>query len=503
MKLSKHNLNQIPIGKGVSLPKQDVFLLPEKVLQFGTGVFVRGLIDYIIDKANNCGEFNGRVIMVKSTNAGSVDTFREQDNLYTLIMKSNIKGVDIEDKVICAAVNRVIDAATEWSDVLVAAASPDLKVVISNTTEVGIVLIDYDSITHSPPLSFPGKLLSFLYERYKIFNGSAESGMVIIPTELIVDNATILKEILNTLAIQNKLGDDFIEWLNNANEFCNSLVDRIVPGKLSTAAATQTQIELGYEDDLMIMSETFGLWAIETDSQKTRDLLSFSKTFPRVHLVPNIAKFRELKLRLLNGSHNLSCAIGFMAGFHTVKEAMTNPIFDGFMQKLINHDIANAILSDEISKQDTLDFGNSVLDRYRNPYIEFRWLDICLQDTAKIRIRCVPIVLQHHTKYGFVPDTICVGFAAYICFMNCSRDATGQYLGWLNSNKYIVIDDLVEKLSNKWNRFKGEELVRSVLNDRALWGVDLDELSGFTLRVTYFFNNLLDNGFFKTAELVK
>jgi tagaturonate reductase len=385
MKLSRNNLQNISTDNGLILPDSNVFSLPEKVLQFGTGGFVRGLIDFLIDKANNQGEFNGRVVMVKSTTVGDIGTFKNQDNLYTLIMKSIDEGVQKEEKVVCAAISRVINAIEDWQQVLMCAANEELKIIISNTTEVGIVMVDNDSITSKPPLSFPAKLLSFLYERYKIFNGSSESGMVIVPTELIPDNATKLKEILNRLALQNALEDDFIKWLNESNDFCNSLVDRIVPGKLPIAEQLKVQNELGYEDDLMIMSETFGLWAIETANPGTRDLLSFSKVYSGVYIVPNIDKFRELKLRLLNGSHNLSCAIGFIAGFNTVKEAMANPVFDRFMQKMINDDIAKAIISESITIEEAREFGSKVLDRYRNPYIEFEWLSI-MKNTILFRI---------------------------------------------------------------------------------------------------------------------
>src|SRR5262249_30914471 len=149
-------------------------------------------------------------------------------------------------------------------------------VIISNTTEVGIVLTD-DDVSLSPPASFPGKLLAFLYERYKAFGGSKDSGMVIVPTELIVDNATKLRSIVLELASKNNLDEKFVQWLQSANHFCNSLVDRIVPGKLTKTDQEKTEKKSGYHDELMIMSETFRLWAIETADPKVIETLSFSK----------------------------------------------------------------------------------------------------------------------------------------------------------------------------------------------------------------------------------
>ena len=104
------------------------------------------------------------------------------------------------------------------------------------------------------PQSFPGRVLSILMTRYEIFEGSVESGMVIIPTELIVDNGTKLKHIVLKLAVQKGVSETFLHWLKTANDFCNSLVDCIVPGKLADAEQLEAEKQLGYEDKLMIMS---------------------------------------------------------------------------------------------------------------------------------------------------------------------------------------------------------------------------------------------------------
>ncbi|MFI5187794.1 MAG: altronate oxidoreductase, partial [Chitinophagales bacterium] len=231
MQLSKQNLKNISPASGVTIPADKIFSLPEKVLQFGTGVLLRSLPDYFIDKANRNGIFNGRVVVIKSTAIGSTDEFDQQDNLYTLCVKGIENNKEIEEFIINSSVSRVLSAKKDWNSVLQCAHNPEIKIIISNTTEVGITLTN-DDIHFSPPDSFPGKLLSFLYERYKAFNGSSESGMIIIPTELIIDNGTKLLSIVLELAKMNELGNHFMEWLHTKNHFCNSLVDRIVPGKL-------------------------------------------------------------------------------------------------------------------------------------------------------------------------------------------------------------------------------------------------------------------------------
>lgn len=484
------------------MPGSDLFLLPEKVLQFGTGVFIRGLIDYIIDKSNNAGVFNGRVVAVKSTDTGNINDFFEQDFLYTLIMRGVEGNEEREEIVVCSFLSRVLSAGRDWKEVLKVAYNPDLQIIISNTTEAGITLLNNENIYGLPPSSYPGKLLRFLLERYKAFRGSKNKGMVIIPTELIPDNAIKLKSILNELACQNHLNKDFILWMNESNDFCNSLVDRIVPGKPSEKEQAAIEAKLGYEDRLLVMSETFALWAIESQNKTTHDLLSFSEIHPRIFIVPNIDKFRELKLRLLNGSHNLSCAVAIIAGFQMVRDAMEDTSFNRFIWRLIQDEIASSIVSSTISLEEAREFGAKVWERYCNPHIAFDWLDICVQDTSKIRIRAIPIVLQHYEKHGFVPDCICLSFSSYILFMKSKR-VNGEYIGILNGKEYRIIDDYASLLFDKWNTMKGLTLVKSVLSDLRLWEEDLSNLKGFHEKVNFYLENLLIYGFYSTFELIE
>jgi tagaturonate reductase len=498
--LSKKNLPAIKDPFNGMIPPQSMFSLPEKVLQFGTGVFLRGLIDYYIDRANRENIFNGRVVVVKSTGSGETSAFNKQDGLYTLFMKSANNQVDVNETVICSAISRVMNANHEWSDVLECAVNPLIQVIISNTTETGITLLADDRISSQPPVSFPGKLIAFLFKRYSFFKGDPESGMVILPTELIPGNGSKLAGIVNELALTNNLDTAFINWMNHSCDFCNTLVDRIVPGKMPKEEHLAAEKKFGYEDELMIMSETYGLWAIETSSRRTRNILSFSKANQGIYIVENIYKFLELKLRLLNGSHNLSCALGFIAGFDTVKDAMANQEFDGYMRHLILDEIAASIVDENISLEDAKQFGAQVLERYRNPHINFKWLDICVQDTAKIKIRAVPIVQKHFTKYGYVPDCIVMGFAAYILFMKSEKNSKLEYIGFINGREYLINDDFSGLLHDKWKNFSGLDLVIEVLKDKSLWDTDLSILKGFPENVLYYLNILRKNGFFNMME---
>ncbi|RPD44941.1 tagaturonate reductase [Hymenobacter sediminis] len=488
--LSKQLVSQAPAASGV-LPSSALLELPEKVLQFGTGVLLRGLPDYLIDKANRQGIFNGRIVVVKSTDGGDIDAFTRQDGLYTLGIRGIEDGREVSENVVCSAISRVLSAKSQWADILACAANPELTVVISNTTEVGIQLVS-DDISQSPPQSFPGKLLAFLLARYQAFNGAKDKGLVIVPTELIPDNGTKLEAILLEQAHRNNLDAEFIDWLETANQVCNSLVDRIVPGRPDQATQAALQAELGYEDELLTMSEVYTLWAIEGDA-RVKEVLSFEQADAGVIVQPDINLFRELKLRLLNGTHTLSCGLAFLVGFPTVREAMNDANMSGFIHNLMLADLLPGIpyqVDDKMGQR----FGMQVLDRFRNPSIEHKWLSISMNYTAKMQMRNVPTLLHYYQKLRAVPHYMALGFAAYLLFMRATRQEGGKCYGELNGQAYEIQDEKAGYFLDLWARLEPTELVRTVLHNQALWGHDLSALPGFTECVTRYLENLLEHG---------
>ncbi len=490
MILTKENLKNIST-KNLLKPDGGLFELPEKILQFGTGVLLRGLPDYFVDKANRQGVFNGRIVVVKSTGAGDSSAFEEQDGLYTLCVRGIDAGEKIEENIISSAISRVLIANTQWKEILQCAANPELQIIISNTTEVGIQLVKED-IHQQPPNSFPGKLLAFLYERFKAFNGSRESGMVIVPTELITDNGKILQSIVLELAKFNQLEEAFIQWLVENNHFCNSLVDRIVPGTPDADTLKQLQQELGYEDNLLIMSEAYRLWAIEGD-EKISSVLSFAQINDGVVIAPDINTFKELKLRLLNGTHTLSCGLAFLAGFTTVKNAMDNEKFAAFLQSLMLNEIATSIPY-QLPENAAQDFGLKVLDRFKNPFIQHQWISITMQYSSKMRMRNIPVLLEYYKTRNEAPENFSIGFAAYLLFMKAVKAEDGKYWGKLNDQFYRINDDKAAYFYEQWQKHTPDELADAVLQNQELWGTDLSLLNGFSNAVKKNLNILIKEG---------
>ena len=477
------------------MPEEKVFSLPEKVLQFGTGVLLRGLPDYFIDKANRQHIFNGRIVVVKSTSADGADAFQQQDGLFTVCVRGIENSETIEENIINSAVSRVLYAASQWKEILDCAADAMIQVIISNTTEVGIVLDAGDEIHGSPPGSFPGKLLAFLYKRYGAFNGDPGKGMVIIPTELIPDNGKRLQAIVEQLAKINNLEPDFIEWLTKSNYFCNSLVDRIVPGKPPLVMRAKMQELTGYDDELMIMCEVYRLWAIESSEEKVREILSFRKADSGVVIAEDIEVFRELKLRLLNGAHTFSCGLAHLAGFTTVKEAMNDVGFAAFIYRLMMEEIAPSITTGTININDATSFAAKVLDRFRNPHIEHQWLSITMQYSSKMKTRNLPIIQNFLNRFSSMPECISLGLAAHLLFMKSERGADGKFYGEANGKKYLVNDDHAGEYAEKWKKATTiDGLVRSVFSDQSLWETDLSQHHDLVNIITSKLQELADRG---------
>lgn len=495
--LSVESLPFIQPQIDVRLPTDSLHQLPERVLQFGTGVLLRGLPDYLIDKANRQGIFNGRIVVVKSTDGGDMAAFDRQDNLYTLCIRGVENQQLIEQNVVCSAISRVLSAKQHWNEILQVAANPELQVVISNTTEIGIQLVQ-DDIRQAPPQSFPGKLLAVLYARYQAFNGDPGKGLVIVPTELIPENGSKLEAILLELAHLNELESSFIDWLETANTCCNSLVDRIVPGRPDPATQQALTEQLGYEDDLLTISEVYRLWAIE-GNEHVRDVLSFHKADDNVMIRPNIDLFRELKLRLLNGTHTLSCGLAYLSGFDTVREAMENDRMSAFISSLMMAELVPGIPY-PIDEKTAQRFGFQVLDRFRNPFIEHRWLAITMQYSAKMQMRNVPTLLHYYKQLGVTPRYISLGFAAYLLFMKATHQQDDVWYGERDGEAYPIYDTQAGYFADLWVRLTPQELTQTVLQNTTLWGHDLSQLSGFVESIAGYLEQFIKNGIQATVS---
>jgi tagaturonate reductase len=406
-------------GEWVSLPASKLLELPEKAVQFGTGAFLRGFIDYFLDAANRYGAFGGRVVAVGSTRSGRDVAFNEQDGLYTLLVEGAGEAGPITERRVIGSVSRALAAERDWRDVLSLARAPGLELVFSNTTEIGIGIQDGDRLDSAPPPSFPGKLTRFLLERGRSFEYADDAGLVVMPCELIERNGDRLRDLVFTLARHWKLEAAFTDWIERAVPFCNTLVDRIVPGRPNDARRSQLERSVGFRDELMIAAEPYRLFAIEADAA-TRRRLAFASAEESVVLTDDVTPYRERKVRILNGGHTLLASLGLLVGCETVLEAVQHDLLGRYLQRVLFEEIVPVLVV-----PDGEAFARDVLRRFANPFLRHALTDITLQHTAKMRVRVIPSIEQYAARTGVSPGSLSFGFAAYLLLLR-DADATSD-----------------------------------------------------------------------------
>ncbi|RDB05300.1 tagaturonate reductase [Runella aurantiaca] len=479
---------------------QYTFDLPVKVLQFGTGVLLRGLCDYLIDKANKQNIFNGRIVVVKST-AGSADDFAEQDGLYTVCVRGvDNEGQTIDEATAVTSISRVISAQDSWQSILQVARNPHLEVIISNTTEVGIQYVE-ESIFQSPPQSFPAKLTAFLYERFRTYGGKKDKGLVVVPTELITDNGLKLRECVEKISVYNELGKLFNKWLKYHVKFCNSLVDRIVPGKPDAATFAALQEKIGYEDALLTVAEPYLLWAIEGD-ERVKKALSFEQISENVIVDEDISYYRERKLRILNGSHSAAAPLGYLSGFDITFQCMNDPAMSKYYEKIIYDEIVPTLPFEE--QMDELKvFAGDILNRYRNPFIQQKLIGITLQQSSKMNARNVATIRRYYQQFNKAPKLFTIGFAAYLLFMRAVKQQNEHYFGQRGEEFYVINDEQAAYFYEQWQGVTVETVpafVQVVLSNTKLWDTDLTKLTGFAETVTEYLVEMMNTSVKTTLE---
>lgn len=459
----------------VLIPDPAQLDLPEKAVQFGTGAFLRGFVDYFIDQANRTGRFNGRVVMIGSTGSGRHRALTDQDGLYTLTIQGVSAGELVREERVIGSVSRALSARDDWEAVLTCARKPELELIFSNTTEVGIVLDEGDSPDLAPPRSFPGKLAAFLLERGRAFEFDPSRGVVVIPCELIEDNGDRLREIVLALAERWGAEPEFAGWIEEAVPFCNTLVDRIVPGTPDEDRLQEIWQDLGYRDEMLTTCEVYRLFAIEGD-ERLAERLAFPAADEGVVVTPDVSPYRERKVRVLNGTHTAMVPAALLCGLETVQEAVEDDLVGQFVRRLMFDEIVPTL--DAAGAEE---FAHEVFDRFSNPFIRHALLDITLQATMKMRVRNVPTILRYGQRFGRAPASFAFGLAAFLVL------GRGELLDAARARgARVPADDGAGHLRQLWQETPDRSpaslrgLTVRFLNDQLLWGSDLTEVPGLT-----------------------
>ena len=478
---------------------------PEKVIQFGEGNFLRAFVDWQIDNANEKANFNGNVVVVQPLEKGMADMINAQKGLYTTVLRGIQKGKEINDRRVITSISRCLNAYTQYNDYIACAKNKDLKIVVSNTTEAGISYAPGCKLEDEPPASYPAKICQFLYRRYEAFKGDKKAGLILIPCELIDKNGDNLHRIVLQYAEEWKLDKKFVDWVNNACTFCNSLVDRIVPGYPREEAAKICE-ELGYQDNLLDSAEIFHLWVIETQG----DIDTLKKAFPldkaglNVVWTNDMSFYRTRKVRILNGTHTMFVPAGFQAGFDTVRDCIEDPVMIKFIKKGLFDEIIPSMDGD---KEMLKEYAGDVLERFDNPFIRHMLISITLNTTAKFPVRDLPSVTGYIKKNGKVPPVLAFSLAALTTFyegkgidgrnMKSVKDHNGQPYTISDDEKSLkFFEDLYAKTHDP------KTLAKTVLSHKDFWGEDLTKYKGLEEAVANGIASIQKNGMKKAIELV-
>ncbi len=453
---------------------------PEKVMQFGEGTFLRAFVDEFIDIANEKAGFNGKVVLVQPIAQGLTELINRQEGLYTLYLRGNDKGVKVDDKRVISAVSRCINPYGDWDKVLELARSRDLEIIVSNTTEAGIVYDPESTFEQEPPVSFPAKLTRVLYERYT----AGQNGIVMLSCELIDNNGKELLKCVERHIDDWKLGEDFRRWIRQENLFCSTLVDRIVPGRIRDPQEVAALAEAnGYDDPLTDVGEVFGIWVIE-GPDGLEDRLPFKKAGVPVIVVPDVTPYKKRKVRILNGAHTGFVLGAYLAGFDFVRDCMHDDTVRGFMNKMLNEEVIPTL---PLDRKDLDEFAAAVQDRFNNPFVNHELMSISLNSTSKWRARNMPSFLEYIDEKGKLPACLTTSLAAYIAFYSCDiqeLNEKGLVCRRPKGNEYTVSDDRAV-LEFYWahRNDTAEELTHAVLTNTEMWGRDLTEVAGLESRV--------------------
>ena len=440
----------------------------EKVIQFGEGNFLRAFIEWIIWKTNQKTDFNGSVVVVQPIDKGMVEWLNEQDGLYHLNLQGLQNGQPVDSVDLIDVISRGLNPYTQFEDYLKLAEQPEIRFVISNTTEAGIAFDPACKFMDKPASSYPGKLTQLLYHRFETFKGAKDKGLIIFPCELIFENGKHLKECIRQYIQLWNLGAEFSAWFEEACGVYSTLVDRIVPGYPRDNAAQLCE-RAGYDDHLLDKAEIFHLWVIEAPQEVAKEFPA-DKAGLNVLFVPSEAPYHERKVTLLNGPHTVLSPVGYLSGLNTVKECCEDPEVGKFVKKVMYDELLPTL---NLPKEELEKFANDVMERFRNPFVKHFVTSIMLNSFPKFKTRDLPGLKTYLERKGELPKGLVLGLAGICTY----------YKGGKRGDDEIVPNDdpkIMELLKELWATGDVRKVAKGVLADEFIWGEDLNAIPGLT-----------------------
>ncbi len=403
----------------------------ETVIQFGEGGFLRGFVDYFFQKLQDKGLFDGSVVIVQPIEKGMCSVLEQQGCEYNLFLRGIDNGQVVDEHTHIDIISRCVNPYENFESYMKLAENPDFRFIVSNTTEAGIEYVDSNQFTDAPARSFPGKLTQLLYKRFRL----GLKGFIILSCELIDHNGEELEKCCLRYADLWGLGEEFKTWLVQENDFCSTLVDRIVTG-FPRDEHEELCRRIGEQDDMMDTAEIFHLWVIQGSHE---DELPLQKAGFHVVWTDNVDPYKKRKVRILNGAHTSMVLGAHLYGLKTVGECLKDEKVSALLRKCIFGEIIPAIGDTEDNRK----FGEAVLERFSNPFIKHMLLSIALNSVSKFRARVLPTILEYRDMFGSCPQGLTFSLAALIAFYRTDDANDSQEI--MDFMKTAPVEDILKR----------------------------------------------------------
>lgn len=464
--------------------------LPVKILQFGEGNFLRAFVDWMIDKANDAGVMNHGVVAVQPIPGGEfvANLFKEQDSMYHVYLEGIKDKKPVKEVSLVKSINEVLNPYTQYAEYEKIFLSNELEMIISNTTEAGIRYEEGDDLNANPPKSFPAKMTALLYKRFKKFNGNADKGLLIVCCELIEDNGSTLHDYVLKHAKFNKLGDDFITWVNTACHFYDTLVDRIVPG-FPKETINEIKEEIGFDDNLVVKGEYFHVWAIGGDSI-IKEKLPLDKAGLNVIYMDDIKEFRAKKVRILNGAHTAMVPVALQLGCETVMDAFNTPEVEKYINQMVANEVLAVINEDP---EELKAFAAKILERFYNPFLKHYLKDISLNSLSKWETRDYPTVFDNYKKLDKDAKLTIFSFAALLVLYSGKSEIA------FTPNDTA---EFVEFIQSTFKEYDINGWVKGIISHKDMWKENFNEVPQFADEVANDVKLILNGGMLKALKSI-
>ena len=464
---------------------------PEKIIQFGEGNFLRAFVDWIIWNMNQKTDFNGSVVVVQPIAQGMADWLNGQDCLYHVNLQGRENGQPVNTLERIDCISRALNPYTQNQAFMALADQPEIRFVISNTTEAGIAFDPECKLEDAPASSYPGKLVQLLYRRWQTFNGDPSKGLIIFPCELIFLNGHVLKDCINKYIELWKLPKEFKQWFDDNCGVYATLVDRIVPG-FPRKEIAEIQEKISYRDNLVVQAEIFHLWVIEAPETVAAEFPA-DKAGLNVLFVPSEAPYHERKVTLLNGPHTVLSPVGYLSGLDTVKECVEDAEVGQFVKKVMYGELLETL---NLPKPELEAFADSVVERFVNPYVKHFVTSIMLNSFPKYKTRDLPGLKTYLERKGELPKGLVFGLAAIITYYKGGKREDGAEIVPNDDQKIM---DLLKEL---WATGDTQKVADGVLGAEFIWAEDLNKIPGLNAMVKQFLDIIQDKGMLEAVKTI-